>query len=234
MSTKHYYLGYGMNSDPEQMIMRTGQPLALGRGMVRDHAFRFALHADVFPQVGTNTYGVLWEIDDDALKSLDQREGYPYYYDRKIVDVEANGTVYRAWMYFMTPGHPEREPSLSYYGMLVRGYSTFNVPMEQITTALDRSRDAPASMTDLETYKINRTAIAHRATGKSGRAIRWFDSYHDLVKFTRGRKVLKAIAAEARQCGISVEQMASDYVCYGELEVPEHFQVRDAECDSIY
>lgn len=234
MSTKHFYFGYGMNSDPEQMIMRTGHPLALGRGMIRDHAFRFALHADVFPQVGTNTYGVLWEIDDAALKSLDQREGYPYYYDRKIVDVEANGTVYKAIMYYMTPGHPEREPAQGYYDMLVRGYSTFNVPMEQITVALERSRNAPASMTDLDTYKFNRTMIAHGTVGKSARATRWFESYCDLVKFTHGRKVLRTIRLDAAHCGISAEQMACDYVRYGELEVPHHFQVRDADYSYTY
>ncbi len=231
MSTKHHYFGYGMNSDPEQMIMRTGNPLALGRGMVRDHAFRFALHADVYPQEGTNTYGVLWEIDDEALKSLDQREGYPYYYNRKLVTVEANGTTYQAWMYYMTPGHPERQPSKGYYDMLVRGYSTFNVPMEQIEAALERSIAAPDSQIDVELYKKNRAAIAYQSIdfgGKKNRSIRWFDSYIDLVKFTHGRKVLKRIAGEARECGITTEQLACDYVCYSELYVPEYFRVRES------
>jgi gamma-glutamylcyclotransferase (GGCT)/AIG2-like uncharacterized protein YtfP len=229
--TKHLYFGYGMNTDPQQMIMRTGQPLALGRGMVRDHAFRFALHADVFPQEGTNTYGVLWEIDDEALKSLDMREGYPYYYDRKMVTVEANGTTYQAWMYYMTPGHPERQPSQGYYDMLVRGYTTFNVPMEQIEAALERSTVAPESMTDLETYKFNRSVIAYRSTGYSGytsRKVRWFNSYTELVKFTHGRKVLRTVQAEADHCGLSLEQMCSDYVNYEELTVPDHFRVRES------
>lgn len=231
MTHKHLYFGYGMNTDPEQMRMRTGQPLALGRGMVCDHAFRFALHADVFPQTGTNAYGVLWEIDDEALKALDQREGYPYYYDRKMVTVEANGTTHQAWMYYMTPGHPERQPSQGYYDMLVRGYTTFNVPMDQIEAALERSTMAPESMTDLATYKRNRAVIAYQSVGYSGwttRKIRWFDSYTELVKFTHGRKMLRRVEAEAEQCGISTEQMASDYVNYEEITVPEHFRVRDA------
>jgi gamma-glutamylcyclotransferase (GGCT)/AIG2-like uncharacterized protein YtfP len=228
---KHLYFGYGMNTDPEQMRMRTGQPLALGRGMVRDHAFRFALHADVYPKVGTNTYGVLWEIDDEALKSLDGREGFPYYYDRKMVTVEANGTTYQAWMYYMTPGHPERQPSQGYYDMLVRGYTTFNVPMEQIEVALERSTIAPESMTDLETYKFNRSVIAYQGTGYSSwttRKVRWFNSYTELVKFTHGRKMLKRVQAEADVCGISLEQMCSDYVNYEELTVPDHFRVRES------
>ena len=158
--TKHLYFGYGMNTDPEQMIMRTGQPLALGRGLVRDHAFRFALHADVYPKVGTNTYGVLWEIDDDALKALDNREGYPYYYDRKMVTVEANGTTYQAWMYYMTPGHPDREPSKGYYDMLVRGY----------TTLMCRSIKLPKHLTALSKHKIRQLIL--KPTSSTERLLR--------------------------------------------------------------
>lgn len=236
MSNKHLYFGYGMNTDPEQMRMRTGQPLALGRGLVRDHAFRFALHADVYPQEGTNTYGVLWEIDDEALKSLDAREGYPYYYDRKLVTVEANGTTYQAWMYYMTPGHPERQPSQGYYDMLVRGYTTFNVPMEQIEVALEKSTIAPESMTDLDTYKFNRSVIAYSNAGYqrfTTKTIKWFDSYTDLIKFTKGKKFLKQVGAEAEHCGLSLEEMCSDYVNYDEVDVPDHFRVRDYQRDVV-
>lgn len=237
MSTKHYYFGYGMNTDPEQMKMRTGQPLAIGRGLLRDHALRFALHADVYPQVGTNTYGVLWEIDDAALSSLDTREGYPYYYDRKLVTVEANGTTYQAVMYYMTPGHPERVPSKSYYDMLVRGYTTFSVPMNQIEVALQRSTVAPESMTDENTYKFNRSVIAYANKGYSdytSRQIRWFNSYTELVKFSCGRKILRRISAEAEQCGLSLEQLANDYAKYGEVKIPAHFRVRESDTNDLY
>jgi hypothetical protein len=89
-------------------------------------------------------------------------------------------------------------------------------------------------MTDLDTYKFNRTMIAHGTVGKSARATRWFESYCDLVKFTHGRKVLRTIRLDAAHCGISAEQMACDYVRYGELEVPHHFQVRDADYSYTY
>jgi len=132
----------------------------------------------------------------------------------------------------MTPGHPERQPSQGYYDMLVRGYTTFNVPMEQIETALESSTVAPESMTDLATYKFNRSVIAYSSAGYSGwttRKVRWFNSYTELVKFTHGRKVLRTAQAEADHCGLTLEQMCSDYVNYDELTVPEHFRVRDAD-----
>jgi gamma-glutamylcyclotransferase (GGCT)/AIG2-like uncharacterized protein YtfP len=140
--TTPYYFAYGMNTDPIAMVLRTGEPRAIGRGIVRDHAFRFATHADVFPQPGTNTYGVLWELDDRQLAMLDIREGYPRYYDRKIVVVESGGRSYAAWMYFMTPGHTEQPPYESYYDMLTNGYTTFGLPLSQIEDALDASYSA--------------------------------------------------------------------------------------------
>jgi gamma-glutamylcyclotransferase (GGCT)/AIG2-like uncharacterized protein YtfP len=219
-----------MNTDPEQMRLRTGESIAIGRAMVCDHAFRFALHADVYPKQGTDVYGVLWEIDDDALKALDGREGYPYYYDRKIVTVESSGQLYKAWMYYMTPGHPAREPSHGYYSMLVRGYTIFNVPMKQIEDALELSKSAPGSTMEERAYRINRDIIAYQSVGYSrwsSRPTRWFDSYTELVKFTHGRKMLRRIAAEAAQCGLSTEQMASDFVNYDEITVPDHFRVRE-------
>jgi hypothetical protein len=136
---KHYYAGYGMNTDPEQMKMRTGAPVPIGRGLVRDHAFRFNRHADVYPHRGTDTHVVLWEINDQALRALDLREGYPTYYDRKIVEVECGGLSYQAWMYFMTDCRGLYPPSDSYYGMLDRGYTVFGVPKTQIVNALSDS-----------------------------------------------------------------------------------------------
>jgi gamma-glutamylcyclotransferase (GGCT)/AIG2-like uncharacterized protein YtfP len=213
MSTKHFYFAYGMNTDTEAMALRTGTPLAIGRGMVRDHAFRFAIHADVFPKPGTNTFGVLWELDDDQLASLDKREGYPYYYNRKKVTVEAGGQSYEAWMYFMTPGHVSQPPYQSYYDMLSRGYTTFDVPLSQIEDALEQSHGYGAK--------------------DYGRPTRWFDSYEQLLKEHSGKKRLQQIQREANHQGLTLEQLCEDYVEYGIITVPNHFQVRDSEYSKI-
>ena len=213
MSTKHYYFAYGMNTDPGAMALRTGMPTPLGRGLVRDHAFRFAVHADVFPEPGTNTFGVLWELDDSQLASLDIREGYPTYYNRKIVDVESGGQVYKAWMYYMTPGHIISPPYDGYYKMLTSGYTAFSVPMAQIEDALAKSQTTSQ-------YRL-------------GRPTRWFDSYEQLVKQVAGKKRLAKIRREAASQGISAEQLCEDYVEYSVLKVPDHFHVRDSEYSVI-
>ncbi len=205
---------YGMNTDPGAMALRTGVPTPIGRGLVRDHAFRFATHADVFPRPGTNTFGVLWELDDSQLAQLDIREGYPTYYDRKKVVVESGGQSYEAWMYYMTPGHAEQPPYESYYKMLTSGYTTFGVPLTQIEDALESA------------YVAEDRRVAQNSGGKP---TRWFDSYTELLRQHVGRKRLAEIGREATSQGISTEQLCQDYVDYSVIEVPHHFQVREAD-----
>jgi gamma-glutamylcyclotransferase (GGCT)/AIG2-like uncharacterized protein YtfP len=135
MTNKHYYFGYGMNSNPDAMLLRTGKTEAIGRATILDHAFRFAVHADVYPDPGGLVHGVLWEIDDGALADLDIREGYPSYYTRKLVPVESGGKTYTAWMYSMTPGHQLALPDDYYYGMIEEGYRHFGIPLTQIIKA---------------------------------------------------------------------------------------------------
>lgn len=157
-----YYFAYGMNTDPQQMALRTGSPLAIGRAIVRNHAFRFAMHADVYPCQGIITNGVLWKINTNQLESLDIREGYPYYYQRKVVDVECDGKVYQAWMYFMTSDHVNYPPSDEYYRMLERGYTHFHVPLKQIIDGLNASKDALNANMPIGEYKKKRDIIAYR------------------------------------------------------------------------
>lgn len=229
MTAKHMYFSYGMNTDPEQMMLRTGLPTAFGRALVRDHGFRFAHYADVFPLVGTDAHGVLWELDDDQLASLDAREGFPHYYNRKIVDVECAGKIYQAWMYFMTDGHSVYPPSDSYYSMLDRGYETFGVPKDQIVKALAESKVAESAKVPTVEYKAQRSVIAFSTYGsyvpQRQKSIRWFKSYVDLLKLVEGRKFIKQVTAEAIHCALTVEEVARDYVIFGEVEVPDHFQV---------
>lgn len=235
----NYYFAYGMNSDPEQMNLRTGKPTAIGRALVRDHGFRFALHADVFPEVGTTTYGVLWDITPDQLKALDLREGYPYYYDRKIIDVECAGKVYRAWMYYMTPGQREYPPTDGYYQMLVRGYTHFNISLDQIKKALDSSNQTSLKEISVDHYKTMRTNVVYDYGYKNyseidyrgqviNKSVRWFNSYEELVKFVAGKRKLREIREEAFKYSMSVEDLCREYVEYDSIWVPGHFQVKNS------
>lgn len=129
------YFAYGMNTDPNQMDRFNATPL--GRATLLYHSFHLSVHADVRPDIDTVVDGVLWEIDDDTLVDLDNREGYPHYYTRNLQLVEFNGKIVEAWCYSMMPEyHRLSEPSQGYLNMLYNGYHKFHVPTRQIESAM--------------------------------------------------------------------------------------------------
>lgn len=139
---KHYYFGYGMNTNRSGMAKRCPSAVSIGAAALYDYDFRFAYHADVVPKQGHKTVGVLWEISDQCLASLDRLESYPAYYDRKIVPVVYDNKTYDAWVYYMNPGNLEAAPGDGYWDCLIEGYKEHNVSARQLHAALRRSRDA--------------------------------------------------------------------------------------------
>ena len=139
---KHLYFSYGMNTNVQGMATRCPAAVSLGAAALYDWDFRFAYHADVVPKLGAKTVGVLWELTDTCLASLDRLESYPVYYDRKIVPVQCKNTIYAAWVYFMQPGSHEAPPGEGYWNCLVNGYRDHDVSTRQLHAALNRSKDA--------------------------------------------------------------------------------------------
>lgn len=134
-----YYFAYGMNTDPTAMSERLAKsdrvPFAIGAAVLEDWQFRFAYYADVQPKDGSKVEGVLWSISKEHLKALDAREGFPYYYNRKIVKVKVNDLEVSAWVYFMQEGEPTAPPSQNYLDMLIRGYNTYGADLAQVYIA---------------------------------------------------------------------------------------------------
>jgi gamma-glutamylcyclotransferase (GGCT)/AIG2-like uncharacterized protein YtfP len=138
---KHYYFAYGMNTNIESMNRRCPDAVSLGSASLNDWRFRFAYHADVVVETGEKTVGVLWLITDRCLESLDRLEGYPDYYQRKIVPVQYHNQIYDSLVYYMTPGNENGPPPDSYWQMLQRGYRDHNVSQRQLWRALNNSYD---------------------------------------------------------------------------------------------
>jgi gamma-glutamylcyclotransferase (GGCT)/AIG2-like uncharacterized protein YtfP len=132
-----FYFAYGMNTNRDSMRRRCPGAICMGAATLTDHEFRFARHADVVP-ADSEVQGVLWLIDTDHLESLDQLEGYPWYYDRAILTVEYQGNIVMAECYRMQPDNPDSWPSNSYLDMLSEGYEENDVPWDQVEAALDR------------------------------------------------------------------------------------------------
>ena len=121
------------------MAKRCPGALSLGHARLVDRAFRFAHHADVVKCKGSYVDGVLWVIDDFHLKSLDNLEGYPFYYNRRALRVAHEDRVVMAETYFMQPGHLDDLPSQYYFDMVVEGYRENRVPTEQLFNSVYES-----------------------------------------------------------------------------------------------
>ena len=139
---KHYYFAYGMNTNRLWMKSRCPAAISIGSAMLANYEFRFAYHADVVPKLGAKTVGVLWELTDKCLASLDRLESYPTYYDRVIVPIIHRDRVYNGWVYTMQPGNLENPPGDGYWDCLMEGYKEHNVSRRQLHTALNHSRDS--------------------------------------------------------------------------------------------
>ena len=130
------YFAYGMNTNPREMAVRCPGAVSMGHACLVGHSFRFAQHADVEPCDNSYVDGVLWEIDEQNLKALDDLEGYPYYYDRVVASVIHGARTYHALVYRMQPGHEISEPTCGYYRLVTEGYRAHNVPTEQLENSL--------------------------------------------------------------------------------------------------
>jgi gamma-glutamylcyclotransferase (GGCT)/AIG2-like uncharacterized protein YtfP len=137
MNNSQLYFAYGMNTNQDEMAYRCPGAHSLGHARLIDHAFRFAVHADVVPCEGSYVDGVLWSITDQDLDHLDQLEGYPTYYGRDRVRVSQGSRIVLAICYRMQPGRLDSPPSTSYMNMVQAGYEQHRIPTEQLWNSVD-------------------------------------------------------------------------------------------------
>jgi gamma-glutamylcyclotransferase (GGCT)/AIG2-like uncharacterized protein YtfP len=134
--TQIYYFAYGANSVRSEMADRCPTANWVGTATLPDHVLRFRIHADVEPYQGDRVYGALWTIDDEALALLDKYEGYPHYYNRKMVQVWQDGEPITAMVYQMTDQTFQDLPHKDYFNRIRSGYEQCNIPHDQLDQAL--------------------------------------------------------------------------------------------------
>ena len=133
------YFGYGMNTNTAGMATRCPDARLIGPALIRDWRLAFCHHADIEEAPGDDAWGVLWDITEKCLASLDRLEGYPHYYDRTWLPVEFNGDRDWALVYIMNrPLDDYKEPGQGYWDCLVEGYAENDLPEEQLHAARHR------------------------------------------------------------------------------------------------
>jgi len=73
------------------------------------------------------------------LKSLDQLEGYPFYYNRRALHVAHEDRILMAETYYMQPGNLDNLPAQHYFDMVVEGYKEHQVSTEQLFNSVYES-----------------------------------------------------------------------------------------------
>ncbi|WP_206832703.1 gamma-glutamylcyclotransferase [Alicyclobacillus fructus] len=101
MSNTHVVFVYGnlRKDQPKRRIMEPHLVRELGMGRIRGVMYDWGAFLAVTLEEDGEVVSEWVEVTDEGLKVLDRLEGYPYLYDRAIVEDLANGL--RGWVYHM-------------------------------------------------------------------------------------------------------------------------------------
>ncbi|MEB4211887.1 poly-gamma-glutamate hydrolase family protein [Mycobacterium sp. 94-17] len=108
---RHLYFAYGSNLCVRQMAHRCPDAAHPRPAVLPDHDWLINQRgvATVEPLAGNQVYGVVWQISDGDLATLDSAEGVPVRYRRDEMTVRTDDGPAPAWVYIdhrVTPGPP--------------------------------------------------------------------------------------------------------------------------------
>ena len=132
------YFAYGSNMATEVMASKCSEASVLGPARLAGYRLAFSRRsirtgtgvANVVSDSGSSVWGVLYEVSDRCLASLDRKEGYPWAYDRRAVEVTLeSGEPLRALTYVVDEPEPDEvEPSSDYANGLVAAANEQGLP----------------------------------------------------------------------------------------------------------
>ncbi|MGY4648702.1 phage replication-related protein YjqB (UPF0714/DUF867 family)/gamma-glutamylcyclotransferase (GGCT)/AIG2-like uncharacterized protein YtfP [Mycobacterium sp. URHB0021] len=108
---RHNYFAYGSNICVRQMARRCPDAVDPRPATLADHGWLINQRgvATVEPFDGSQVHGVLWQVTDDDLATLDSAEGVPSRYRRDRLTVQTDAGSSEAWVYIdhrVDPGAP--------------------------------------------------------------------------------------------------------------------------------
>ena len=111
LDVRHSYFAYGSNLCVDQMARRCPNAADPRPAMLADHDWLINERgvATVEPFNGSQVHGVVWELDDHDLATLDSAEGVPVRYRRDRLTVHTDAGPSEAWVYIdhrVDPGPP--------------------------------------------------------------------------------------------------------------------------------
>lgn len=111
MGDRHVYFAYGSNLCARQMAQRCPDATDPRRATLADHDWLINERgvATVEPFAGSEVHGVVWQLSDRDLATLDSAEGVPVRYRRDRLTVRTEDGPSPAWVYIdhrSEPGPP--------------------------------------------------------------------------------------------------------------------------------
>jgi gamma-glutamylcyclotransferase (GGCT)/AIG2-like uncharacterized protein YtfP len=161
MTDTKLYFGYGSNMDREDWARWCSDHGAKAAGLIEigpawlpDYTLKFHYFssnrksgaADVVPGGrGSVVPGLLFEVDEETLAALDDKEGLPYAYERKNVTViDENGSLKQAITYIVQKHRYSGEyeqPDASYVDLIQRNLLRNNLPIDNLNYAIEDLHD---------------------------------------------------------------------------------------------
>jgi cation transport regulator ChaC len=134
------YFAYGSNMDPTQMASRCPGAVSIGSARLGDYELAFVWDspgwgggvATVIPSSGGEVWGVVWDLTDEHIETLDEYEGVAVgAYVQDHLDVDTGSDVVNALIYLATDTR-EKAPSRRYIDALVSGARAFSLPTDYV------------------------------------------------------------------------------------------------------
>lgn len=126
-----YVMAYGSNMLEKQMKERcpSAKYIATGEFSNTLLAFkgrRFDAKATLFDYKGQSTPFVLWRISKEDELHLDNYEGVPQVYEKRLVDIDIDSEKMSAILYIMQPQFELGQPSEEYLNKIKDAYIHYN------------------------------------------------------------------------------------------------------------
>jgi len=136
------YIAYGSNLNLEQMEHRCPFARVVGKSEIKDYALVFrgsrsGAVATIEPCKDSFVPVLIWRVTKHDERALDIYEGYPKFYDKKVMDIVIDDKTVSAMVYVMTQGHRLGYPSKGYYNTIKDGYKAAGFDTDILKTAID-------------------------------------------------------------------------------------------------
>lgn len=169
MAEDTLYFAYGSNINLEQMAYRCPDASVVGPVTLENYEllFRRGGFATIAPCEGGKVHGLLWSLTPDCERSLDRYEGFPRFYDKRMVTVrDGEGRSLSVMAYIMDERFREPMlPSTTYYKGILEGYQRNGLPV----AALKKAWDHAVREVHEETQRINTGCAGHNRIPKRGK-----------------------------------------------------------------